>query len=282
MSPAPHRLPISPIAARALTRIGVMAGQAVRDERRRRHWTLRELGERAGVSAAQVQRPESGSPVSLETYARVATSLDLWPELTATDPHQRRPGHGGNQDFVHAAMGELEVSRLRTHAFGVAIDEPYQHYQFAGRADVVAWDMVTRALLHIENRTRFPDIQGALGSYAAKRSYLADVLADRLKITSGRWRSVTHVVAALWSAEVLHDLRLRTETFNAACPDPAADFRQWWAGVSPPGARVTSSLVLLDPSPDTPDARRFAELKDAQRVRPRYRGYADAVARLRR
>lgn len=282
MSPTPHRFPIAPVAAKALTRMSVTAGQAVRDERLRRHWTLRELAHRAGVSSAQLQNLESGAAVSLETYARVATSLDLWPELTATDPRKRRPGHGGEQDFVHAAMGELEVSRLRTHGFGVAIDEPYQHYQFAGRADVVAWDAEASALLHLENRTRFPDIQGALGSYAAKRSYLADVLAERLKITSGRWRSVTHVIVALWSAEVLHDLRLRTETFNAACPDPAADFHQWWAGRSPSGVRVTSSLVLLDPSPDISDARRFSELVHARRVRPRYRGYADAVARLQR
>lgn len=282
MSPTPHRLPISPGAAKALTRMSVTAGQSVRDERRRRHWTLREVGERAGVSAAQLQQLESGVPVSLETYARVATSLDLWPELTATDPRKQRPGQAGEQDFVHAAMGELEVSRLRAHGFGVAIDEPYQHYQFAGRADVVAWDAAARALLHIENRTRFPDIQGALGSYAAKRSYLADVLAQRLKVPGARWWTVTHVIVALWSAEVLHDLRLRTETFTTACPDPAADFRQWWSGVAPSGARVASSLLLLDPSPDISDERRFAELKDAQRVRPRYRGYADAVARLKR
>lgn len=258
------------------------AGQDIRNERRRRQYSLRDLADRAGVSVAHLQDLESGAAVSLETYARVTTSLDLWPDLTASDPRKRQPTQRLEQDFVHAAMGELEAKRFRTHGYGVAIDEPYQHYQFAGRADVVVWDLTRRALLHIENRTMFPDIQGALGSYAAKRSYLGNVLAERLGINGGRWHSVTHVMVALWSAEVLHVLRLRTETFHAACPDPATDFHGWWAGIPAAARGVTSSLVLLDPSLDVADSRRFATLEDVPSVRPRVRGYADAVARLRR
>jgi hypothetical protein len=89
-------------------------------------------------------------------------------------------------------------------------------------------------------------------------------------------------MVALWSAEVLHVLRLRTETFHAACPDPATDFLGWWAGNPTAAGGVTSSLVVLDPSSDALDARRFASLDDLPRVRPRYRGYADAVAQLNR
>ena len=282
MSPTPHRLPISPAAAKAVARMSATAGQAVREERLRRRWTLRDLGERAGVSAAQVQLLESGATVSLETYARVATSLDLWPELTAADPRKRRSVQGAEHDLVHAAMGELEVRRLRAQGFRVAIDEPYQHYQFAGRADVVAWDRPALALLHIENRTRFPDIQDALGSYAAKRSYLASELAERLSIPGGRWRSESHIIAALWSAEMLHALRLRTQTFKAACPDPASSLRDhWWVGVPVAQRGRTSALVLIDPDPGISEARRFADLDDLERIRPRYRGYADAAARLR-
>jgi hypothetical protein len=133
-----------------------------------------------------VQELESGAPVSLETYARVTTALDLWPELLASDPRQRQRARGNDQDFVHAAMGELLAGRLRAHGFGVAMDEPYQHY-FAGRADVVAWDLEHRALLHIENRTAFPNVQEALGSYSAKPSYLGGVLAERLSIEGRRW-----------------------------------------------------------------------------------------------
>lgn len=258
------------------------AGQRVRNERLRRRWTLRDLADRAGVSAAHLQELESSVPVSLETYARVMTALDLWPELLAIDPRQRQRAHVQDQDFVHAAMGELQASRFRASGFTVAMDEPYQHYQFAGRADVVAWDSTRLALLHIENRTGFPNVQEVLGSYSAKRSYLAGVLAQRLEISGGHWLSVSHVIVALWSAEVLHVLRLRTETFRAACPDPATDIHGWWAGRLPPNRGVTSSLVLFDPSPDVPDHRRFATLDDVLPVRPRYHDYADAIARLKR
>ena len=128
----------------------------------------------------------------------------------------------------------------------------------------------------------FPDVQDALGSYAAKRSYLADVLAERLGVAGGRWHAVTHVIGALWSAEVLHVIRMRAETFRAACPDPATDFHGWWAGTPATTRGGTSSLVLIDPSSDIQDERRFATLEDLGRVRPRYRGYADAVAQLKR
>jgi transcriptional regulator with XRE-family HTH domain len=252
----------------------------VRSERIRRGWTLQELADPAGLSPGHLHELESGVPASLETYCRVTTALELWPELVASDPRQRQRARTNDQDIVHAAMGELEAGRLRSHGFGVAMDEPYQHYQFAGRADVVAWDLTRSALLHIENRTGFPNVQEALGSYSAKRSYLADVLAERFAIEGRRWRKVSHVIVALWSAEVLHVLRLRTESFRSACPDTAADFNEWWVGRVPSNRGVTSSLLLLDPSPEIADRRRFATLEDALRVRPRYRDYAGAVARL--
>jgi hypothetical protein len=105
-------------------------------------------------------------------------------------------------------------------------------------------------------------------------------LAERLEIAGGRWRSETHVMVSLWSAEVMHAARLRPETFRSACPDPPADFSSWWAG-QPPNADATSSaFVLLDPGSRVADGRRFASLETALRVRPRYRDYADAVVRL--
>lgn len=173
-------------------------------------------------------------------------------------------------------MGELEAAHLRRLGYTVAIDEPYQHYQFAGRADLLAWDPERRALLHLENRTRFPNIGEAAGSWNAKRAYLAPILAERLGIS--RWASVTHAMVALWSAEILHILRLRTETFRALCPDRLDAFTDWWAG-TPPRAGTATTLVVLDPFPSA-RARPFVGLEDDLLVRPRVRGYAEAVERL--
>jgi transcriptional regulator with XRE-family HTH domain len=256
--------------------MATIAGQMVRDERIRRHLTLRDCAERAGVSVALVQKLESGGSVSLEAYARVATALELRAELVLGNL-RRRPALR-TADPVHSAMAELEAAHLHALGFHVAIDEPYQHFQFAGRADLVAWDLEGRALLHLENRTRFPDIQDALGSYSAKRAYLPAVLADRLGISRAGWRVVTHAIVALWSAEVLHTLRMRSETFRSACPDPLDAFEAWWDGRMPVEERATSTLVILDPKPGRRSA--FAGLAAVSTVRPRYRGYADAAALL--
>ena len=176
-------------------------------------------------------------------------------------------------------MGEVEAGQLRSSGRPVRIDEPYQHYQFSGRGDVVAWSMPRLALLHIENRTEFPNVQEAAGAYNAKRAYLGEALARRLGVRA--WRSETHVMAALWSADVRHVLRRRTETFRSLCPDSIDAFQAWWRG-EPPREGMTSSLIILDPAPDLGRARRFADLEAALRAEPRYRDYAAAARRISR
>ena len=175
-------------------------------------------------------------------------------------------------------MGELEVERLRSLGFSVSLDEPYQHYQFAGRADVVAWSVERRALLHIENRTRFPDLQNAAGSYNAKRAYLTPALAERLGIARG-FVAVAHAMVGLWSSEVIHSVRLRRATFRSLCPDPSAAFESWWAGQLPERG-TTSAFILLDPFAHGRQ-RMWTDLEDALGgAAPRMRGYAEAVDRL--
>ncbi|HJP88772.1 MAG TPA: helix-turn-helix transcriptional regulator [Candidatus Limnocylindrales bacterium] len=254
------------------------AGQEIRAERRRRQWSLAKLAARAGLSDAHLAQIEAGAPASLESYARLMTALDLVPELHGSERQRGAANHRPTTDIVHAAMGEIEAARLSGFGFKVAIDEPYQHYQFAGRADLAAWDVGARALLHIENRTQFPNVQESLGAYASKRVYLGRVLADRLGVRPG-WRSQTHVIAALWSSEVLHVVRKHEATFAAACAEGIEPMRAWWEGRIPAAAGVTSSLVLLDPAPGVRAPYRLGAITPA--TRPRYPGYAAAADALR-
>jgi hypothetical protein len=129
--------------------------------------------------------------------------------------------------------------------------------------------------LHLENRTRFPNIQESAGSFNGKKAYLGAALARRLGIA--RWVSETHVLVGLWSSEVLHALRLRTATFRALCPDSSDAFRQWWDG-EPPRTGMASTLIVLDPTAGG-RKRPFIDLDAALTARPRYAGYADAAAR---
>jgi hypothetical protein len=213
----------------------------------------------------------------MDAVTRLTQGLGLRVETELVDPRQRRGAKAADLsvDVVHSAMGEFEARHFRAHGVAVGIDEPYQHYQFAGRADLIAWDLDRRALLHIENRTRFPDLQEAAGSYNAKRAYLAAAIGQRRGVR--HWASQTHVVAGLWSSEVLRVVRLRTETFRALCPDPPTAFDQWWAG-TPPAAGTASVLVIVDPFARGRQ-RPFIGLDQAAVARPRLRGYADAAGR---
>lgn len=277
MSPRTFATPASDSVEAAVHRLWIGLGIGIGDARRARRWTVAELAGRAGVSRAVAYRIEAGASASPEAAVRLANALGLKLEFELIDSRrraERRPMLAA--DPVHSAMGELEAAHLRRLGFQVGIDEPYQHYQFAGRADVAAWDTTSGAFLHLENRTRFPNLQAAAGAFNSKRAYLGASIAARVGIS--RWSSETHVIVALWSSEVLHVLRLRPESFRSICPDPVAAFAAWWNG-RPPGAGVTSSLVMLDPLASGRQ-RLFVGLDDARSARPRHRGYAEVAARL--
>ncbi len=256
-------------------------GQEIRSERLRRGWTLDDLAKRGGVSIGRIHDIEAGNPSSVEGYVRLALALGLEPRLTVRNERVARTAR--DVDPVHSAMGEVEAAHLRSLGFEVLIDEPYQHYQFSGRADLLAISRERRALLHLENRTRFPDIQDAIGSFNGKRAYIGPELAARIGIAGG-FRTEIHVIVGLWSAEVLHSLRLRRETFTSVGPDPADRFGAWWAGtidLLKPGK--TSSIVVLDPLPGRRSSRRrWIGLEAAMTADPRYRGYADVADALHR
>lgn len=263
----------------ALRRVWVGLGLRLREARQAKRWSIPELARRAGVSRWLVYGVERGHPVSIDALARLGDALRLRLEVDLVDDGQTRQQVAARQaDPVHAAMGEFELRHLRPLGHPTALDEPYQHYQFAGRADVAAWDLATRALLHIENRTRFPDFQEMAGSFNAKRAYLGGVLAARLGIRS--WRSETHVMAGLWSSEVLSVVKSMKDSFRTICPDPMDAFAAWWAGL-PPATGKTAALVILDPF-TAGRQRAFGSLEEALGARPRYRGYADVAQLLTR
>lgn len=277
MSPQKFASPAGEAVTTAVRRLWVKVGSQVRDARLARRWPVSSMAERAGVSRTVAYEVESGRSPSLEAAVRLIGALGLQLDFQLLDPRKRPAASVRSVDPVHSLMGEFEAAHLRPLGFRVGIDEPYQHYQFAGRADVVAWEPDRAALLHLENRTRFPDVQESAGSFNAKRAYLGQALADRVGIR--RWASETHVVVAVWSAEVLHSLRLRPESFRSLCPDPSDAFAGWWTGRAP-SSGVSSSLVLLDPLASGRQ-RVFVGLDAAiASAKPRHRGYADVVSKM--
>lgn len=259
---------------RATDRLFASLAADARATRRRRKLTLDQVAQAAGLSRASVVALEGGGRVSVAAAVAIATAIGLELEMALIDP-RRRHGRSMAEDPVHAALGEIEAARLASQGRPVAIDEPYQHYQFAGRADLMSWALDAKALLHVENRTRFPNIGEVAGAWNAKRRWLGPETARRIGIT--RFDSETHVMVALWSAEVLHELRRRPATFRALAPDPPDAWAAWWDGTAPRPGR-TSTLVLLDPFA-TGRKRPWIGLDEAlDGARPRVRGYAEAAA----
>jgi transcriptional regulator with XRE-family HTH domain len=260
----------------AVTRLWIRFGLQVRDARMARGWTAAELARRSGISAGFLSLIESGQSGSAEASARIAAALGRQAEMVLVDPRRAERKADLSIDLVHSAIGEFEAGHLRPFGFGVGVDEPYQHFQFAGRGDVISWSVQRRALLHIENRTRFPDLQETAGSYNAKRAYLGRALAERLGIAG--WQSEAHVMAALWSSEVVHVVRRRVETFRSLCPDSPDAFDEWWRG-EPPLRGNRSIMVVIDPLARGRQ-RPFVGLDAMLTITPRYRGYVNAAAAL--
>jgi transcriptional regulator with XRE-family HTH domain len=252
------------------------------DARMERRLSLAQIADRAGLSAASAAAAEAGRAVSLEVYVRLATALGLRSSLLFETGRSSTTAAVRIRDVVHSAMGEAEAGHFAAHGLRVAIDEPYQHYQFAGRADFLAWNVDERRLLHIENKSRLDDIRDVAGAYNAKRAYLAAALSDRLGVGPRGWCAVSHVLAVLWSSEVLHTLRTRSATFAAICPDPSDAVDAWWTGRAIPDG-VTSALIVFDPATNLGRARCWTSFEAAvASARPRYRDYADAVRKLSR
>src|SRR5438132_266200 len=129
-----------------------------------------------------------------ETGPRLGLSRPPWPSIVRLR-RDKSP-----------SIGELftgrEMSSQRTSKTGLS----------AGSADLVGWSLNPPDLLHVENKTRVPNVQEAAGAFNAKRAFLGREIAERLRVP--RWRTETHVLVLAWTAEVLHTLRLRTETFR--------------------------------------------------------------------
>lgn len=243
-------------------------GELTRVARQARRWSVGRLAEAAGLSRSAVVKIEAGRPAGLLTYHRIAEVLQLDLTIDMVAPVIRRDA----EDAVHAAMGEVLARRFGAAHREVLIDEPYQHFQFAGRGDLVVVDRHRLAFGHTEHKTSLPNIGEAAGSFNAKCTWLAEEVGRRRGI--GRFASESHTLVLLWSVEIMEVVRRRTSTFRALGPDGSTPFEAWWSGAPLPGRH--RGLVLFDPVDRGPAVRRWVDLDTALDLRPRYRGYADA------
>jgi hypothetical protein len=244
----------------------------------RRRWTTGRLAREAGISRSLVYLVERGDPTTIETYARLGAALGLRFEVFLEDPRTKaRPGRA--EDPVHAAIVEALAERYAAQGRLVGADEPFQHFQFAGRADVTAVDPIGPDLLHHEVKTAIPNVGELAGAWNMKRQYLARALAERRAVRGG-FRSVTHVLTIAWTADCLHVLRLRGATIRSLGPDASNAFARWWDGARPVATGTTSTVVVFNPV-GRPRVPGWAALDSLGDTLPRHRSYADLMRELR-
>lgn len=274
MSPFRTVQPSTPAVRARVTAVFAALGAQVRAARSRRRWTTERLAREAGISRTLVYLVERGDPTSLDTYVRLAAVLGLHLEMRLEDTRSKAR-LSRQEDPVHAAIVETLAARYAAQGRRVGADEPFQHFQFAGRADVIAVDEAGPDLLHHEVKTAVPNVGELAGAWNVKRQYLARALADRYAIQGG-FRSVTHVLTIAWTADCLHALRLRAATVRSLGPDAPEAFAQWWQGERPAAAGTTSTVVVFDPV-ERPRAPGWVSLDALGALRPRHRGYAELL-----
>ena len=139
---------------------------------------------------------------------------------------------------MHAAIVETLAARYAAQGRLVAADEPFQHFQFAGRADVTAVDPAGPDLLHHEVKTAIPNVGELAGAWNVKRQYLAASIAQRHGFRGG-FRSVTHVAHDRLDRRLPARPPPSRSHRSAACgPDAPDAFARWWEGGAaraPPG-----------------------------------------------
>jgi transcriptional regulator with XRE-family HTH domain len=268
----------TPAVAARLSAVAAGLGAQVREGRMRRRWTTERLAAEAGVSRTLVYLVERGERTTIETYARLGAALGLRLEASLDDPRTRTRSPRA-EDPVHAAIVEMLAARYAAHGRQVTADEPFQHYQFAGRADLAAVDPAGPDLLHHEVKTVIPNVGELAGAWNVKRQYLARALADRHANRDG-FRSVTHVLTVAWTAECLRVLRLREASIRSLGTDDHAAFAAWWRGDVPATPAVTTTVILLDPI-ERSRAAPWVALDDLRSMRPRHAGYAELLGELR-
>lgn len=153
-------------------------GGVVRMERRRRHLSQAELGQRVGVCASHISRIERGLGVRIPFEVWVALGLVLGRPLAVA--FSRALEIGEPADAGHLQLQELAISLARRHGWHTSFELPTRPADPSCSVDVVARDDSGRRMHLWECWNRFGDLGAAARSTTRKV-----VEAEALAATAG-------------------------------------------------------------------------------------------------
>ncbi len=150
-------------------------GLALRRVRLRRNERQRDVAARSGISASlysQIERGHLGA-TTLRSIRAAAAALDVRLELAVR-------WRGGDLDRLihgrHAAMSQLVARTLVEAGWEVVPELSFNHFGERGVIDLVAWHAVRGAMLIVEIKTEFVDVNEMLETMDRRRR-LASVIA---------------------------------------------------------------------------------------------------------
>ncbi len=215
----------------------VTLGGRVRDARRRRRWSLRQLGERVGLTAARLSQIEraGGAGAPLEVWYALGQALGLPFQAAFARDKAEEPfdaGHLGIQDLA------LRLGRItgRSRSFEL----PTRPADPSLSIDVGLRDDARRLLIIEECWNTFGNINASVRSTRRKIAEAED-LAVAAGGDAGPFR-----VAACW---IVRDTRRNREIVGRYPDVFASTFpgssRQWVAALTRPGVSPPEGLGLV-------------------------------------
>jgi transcriptional regulator with XRE-family HTH domain len=216
-----------------------MVGRGCRALRRRKGWTQRELGARAGVDMSVVSDIEHGrlELVRLPTIRRVGRALGIAVEVA---PRWPIADVARLLDAAHAALVERVVRLLRLEGWEIVVEYTFNDYGERGSVDVLAWHGSSRALAVVEAKTRIADVQELHGTFDRKARVVPKLVA-RERGWNPAFLGKLLVVADTHANR--DAVRAHAATFEARFPARSRESRRW---IREPAGDLAGLLFLPD------------------------------------
>ena len=164
------------------------AGGEVREGRRRKRLTQKQLGDRVGLSQATISRVERGhgGGLTMDAWQRIGLAVDR--PLVVTF---QRDTTGETADAGHLAIQELVMRLGRGAGYAASFELPTRPAEPWRSADVGLRDDTRRRLILAECWNTIGDVGAATRSSERKR-------ADAEALAAARWGEEPATVGVVW------------------------------------------------------------------------------------
>lgn len=202
----------------------IRVGRILRALRRRRGWTQRQLGDRAGLSQQAISLIERGhgSELSGSTMRRVFATLDARWEPTVS-------WRGGQLDRLldedHAQLVGQTVRLLAARGWRAAVEVTYSEYGERGSVDVLGADRDAHAIVVVEVKSELTAVDATIRKLDEKERIVRRTLCrERFGFSP---RHVARLLILPSTETSRRRVRSSAAILDVAFPARGPDVRRW-------------------------------------------------------